>query len=129
MTITEKHHLGIRFKAIPGQDASVFNCATYFPVEPGQPPLWYEATVSSVNADTVLEMNKTLELGEEAAWTASELEKLDAAADVFLPALGMVKGMDGVGFYNNNGLDYGIKEVTSTIAASNQKPSKPYKYW
>lgn len=66
--------------------------------------LWHEVSISCPKADEIFELNKTLELGEEASWTAERLSTVDAVSSLYLPACEMVKHMDGVGFYNDNGM-------------------------
>jgi len=63
---------------------------------------WHEVNISSGRAEEVLEANIKLELGEEAAWNLSEIK---AAEHIYLPALQMLKQMDGVGWHNDNGID------------------------
>jgi hypothetical protein len=51
--------------------------------------------------DEKLDVNTTLENGEEASWHADEVTGL--VENLIRPACHMLKQMDGVGFYNDNG--------------------------
>ncbi|KAE9373238.1 hypothetical protein N431DRAFT_465535 [Stipitochalara longipes BDJ] len=90
-------------------------CSTHFKLLPGPPERkpcekpglghWFEVSISSAQLDSVLEQNQTLELGEEAKWTPEGLSKLGFAKSIYLRACEMLKQMDGIGQYNNNGVD------------------------
>lgn len=64
---------------------------------------WHQASISSVEADAKFEENKTLELGDLPSWTPESLA--GAAPAIYLPACKMLKGMDGVGYWNDNNVD------------------------
>jgi hypothetical protein len=66
---------------------------------------WFEVSISSAQLNGILEQNEKLVLGEEAKWTPEEVSDLDIAKSIYLPALEMLKQMDGVGQYNHNGID------------------------
>ncbi|PMD26780.1 hypothetical protein NA56DRAFT_654562 [Hyaloscypha hepaticicola] len=66
---------------------------------------WFEVSISSTHLNGFLEQNEKLVLGEEAKWTPEEISDLDVAKSIYLPALEMLKQMDGVGQYNHNCLD------------------------
>lgn len=77
-------------RALPGENA------------PDQLVSWYEVSISCPLISKALKINETLELGEEANWQPDEVSVL--AENLVRPACQMLKQMDGVGFYNNNGL-------------------------
>jgi hypothetical protein len=88
---------------------------------------WHEASISSVKSDEQLKQNSTLELGDEATWTAETLEKVDAAKSMYLPACEMVKQMDGIGYHNNNGI---VPQEFRGFMKRNQTPSpQEYQWW
>ncbi len=64
---------------------------------------WYEASISSTSARTILRENETLTLGDEAQWTLQMLVDAGALEAIYKPALQMVKAMDGVGVKMDNG--------------------------
>jgi len=82
---------------------------------------WYEVAIISSEVDTLLEQNKSLELGDEAGWTVENLADIDAAATFFLPACQMLKQMDGIGCRNENGVPFAqFQEFAQT-----QRPVQP----
>ena len=85
---------------------------------------WHEASITCPKADEMFEQNKSLELGDEASWTPEKLSNVAAAQSLYLPACEMLKQMDGVGFYNENGIDgqnvQGL--VTSTVPGIVEQP-------
>ncbi len=76
---------------------------------------WFEVSTSSAQLNGVLEQNEKLELGEEAKWTPEEVSDLDIAKSIYLPALEMLKQMDGVGQYNHNGIGIRDMDVTTHV--------------
>ncbi len=76
---------------------------------------WFEVSISSAQLDGILEQNKKLVLGEEAEWTPEEVSDLDIAKSIYLPALEMLKQMDGVGQYNHNGIDIRSMNATTQV--------------
>ena len=72
---------------------------------------WFEVSMSSAQLNGILEQNEKLGLGEEAKWTPEEVSDLDIAKSIYLPALEMLKQMDGIGQYNNNGVELKAAEV------------------
>lgn len=92
---------------VPGTDLTVFKAIPSSIPRPGceKVDIWHEVSISSVDANKVFEQNKRLELGDEADWTTEYLLKAQALEAMLLPACEMLKKMDGVGFYNDNGVD------------------------
>jgi hypothetical protein len=76
---------------------------------------WFEVSMSSAQLNGILEQNEKLGLGEEAKWTPEEVSDLDIAKSIYLPALEMLKQMDGVGQYNHNGIDIRGTDATTHI--------------
>jgi len=62
---------------------------------------WYETSISCPPIDSALKVSQTLEIGEEASWTSEEVS--DFVENLIRPACQMLKQMDGVGYYNDNG--------------------------
>ncbi len=86
--------------------------------------------MSCAELDTFLEENKKLELGEEAGWTPEGLSKVDAAKSIYLPAIAMLKEMDGLGQNNHNGSDFRYRLPTAedeTLKTSKHKAN--YQFW
>jgi len=82
---------------------------------------WHEVNISSARAEEVLKANTELELGEEASW---DLSKIKAAEHIYLPALEMLKQMDGIGWWNENGID-----IRNRPLPPPQQPQQPYVFW
>ena len=64
-------------------------------------PSWYEVGITCPTIDQILQSNQSLSLGDEADWQPDDLSNF--AENIFRPACQMLKQMDGIGFYNNNG--------------------------
>ncbi|KIL94935.1 hypothetical protein FAVG1_01866 [Fusarium avenaceum] len=73
------------------------------PSRGGQLAQWFEASVSSIRVDEVMQENSSLEFGEKTRWTPETLERQDALKAICEPALRMVSQMDQVGKSNENG--------------------------
>jgi len=74
---------------------------------------------------SLLEQNENLEIGEEGQWTPEGLSRLGYAKSIYLPALDMLKKMDGIGQYNNNGVN--VRSGTSTTTSqATQKPKDEF---
>lgn len=118
LNITEVQSLDIQGSAVPNNEqVSVFEGA---PGHNNQPPTeklgqWWEATISSPEADAAFEENKTLELGDEPTWTPDTLSKMHVASALYLPACEMLKQMDGVGFLNRNGIERATDEASNVV--------------
>ncbi|KAF8854467.1 hypothetical protein BDZ45DRAFT_693398 [Acephala macrosclerotiorum] len=117
LNVTEIQSLDIQGSEVPGKPISVFQAA---PGPNDGPPTeklrqWWEASISSTDADQVLEENKTLELGDEPGWTAETLSKVHVASALYLPACEMLKKMDGVGFLNRNGIERAVVEASKIV--------------
>jgi hypothetical protein len=87
---------------------------------------WFEVSMSSTQLDDILEQNEKLGLGEEAEWTPEEISDLDIAKSIYLPALEMLKQMDGVGQYNHNGIDIRGTDATTRVP---QKAKELEPWW
>ncbi|RYP16787.1 hypothetical protein DL765_004900 [Monosporascus sp. GIB2] len=71
----------------------------------GQPPMWIEASIHSNMVAEAFEENESLEVGDEAKWSAEELSESGVFDDLIRTATQMVKQMDGVGYWSNNNQD------------------------
>jgi hypothetical protein len=109
--------------AVPGKPRTVFRAISNIQDRVACEKLdyWHEVNISSGRAEEVLEANTKLKLGEEAAW---DLSKIKAAEHIYLPALEMLKQMDGIGWWNDNGID-----VRSRPLPSPQQPQQKYVFW
>jgi hypothetical protein len=70
--------------------------------QPSMPPMWYEVCLKSDMISAALEENTELELGDEVSWTAQELLECGAIDRLVQKAADVVKGLDGVGYWNDN---------------------------
>ena len=68
----------------------------------GIPDKWYEASISSVRAEELLEENALMEWGNEVKWTVEDAKEEGVFAALYKPALAMVSQMDLVGCFNDN---------------------------
>ncbi|POS87467.1 hypothetical protein EPUL_001041 [Erysiphe pulchra] len=87
--------------------------------------LWYEVSISSVRLNNELTKNQKLELGELAEWSFEGIGLSSLAYSIYSPACWLLERLDGVGSFNDNGLD--IEE--SSLATSNTKPAAVQFYW
>ncbi|PQE24120.1 hypothetical protein CJF31_00002324 [Rutstroemia sp. NJR-2017a BVV2] len=65
---------------------------------------WFEISLTSVMMDEFLKENPSLQLGQESRWRLKDLITNKVSESLIRPACEMLTQMDGVGFYNNNGL-------------------------
>ena len=121
--------LNIEIKDSPSTGGKVWTASTSPVARLGKDRLdaWYEISVSSARADELFEQNKWLELGEEASWTTESLSTANVAQAMYLPACEMIKKMDGVGYWNENGTD--VDKAMSTITASSTRPPAEVLLW
>jgi hypothetical protein len=78
-------------------------------------PLWFEVSIKSAAAEDYFKQNMKLELGEEVAWTQEMITDASVLKSIWQPASDIVKQMDGVGFWNYNGLESVIKAEESSL--------------
>ncbi|KAL4730375.1 hypothetical protein ACLX1H_002409 [Fusarium chlamydosporum] len=64
---------------------------------------WFEASISSIKAEDMLQENVGLELGERTRWNPDALQRYGALTAICEPAIRMVRQMDRVGDSNENG--------------------------
>jgi hypothetical protein len=125
LKISELYSLDIDKTPLPKESSAYFKLS---PAPPERKPWvkgvghWFEVSISSAQLDNLLEQNENLELGEEAMWNPEGLSKLDLAKSIYLPACEMLKKMDGIGQYNNNGVDVS-SPTTNQITA---KPKEEF---
>jgi hypothetical protein len=115
---------------VPEKDVTIFEAKTNDVYRPGREGVdfWHEVSISSVEANKVIQQNRNLELGDEAAWTPEHLSKMNAAEAMYLPACEMLKQMDGIGFYNDNGVDRNARPPKQSPALEvEQKPR--FQWW
>lgn len=117
LNVTEIQSLDIQGGEVPGKPISIFQGAPGPIDEAPTKKLrqWWEASISSADADEVLEENKSLELGDEPGWTHETLSNMHVASALYLPACEMLKKMDGVGFLNRNGIERAVVEASNVV--------------
>ncbi|PHH67199.1 hypothetical protein CDD81_2968 [Ophiocordyceps australis] len=76
----------------------------------GSPPIWYEAYISSQQAQELLSQNPGLKLGEQATYDGEMLKNDGIFEDLCRPALYMITQMDDIGAFNDNG--HGVQART-----------------
>lgn len=64
---------------------------------------WFEASVSSVRLEELLQQNQDLVPGDEADWSVEQIEQEKLLTDIYQQAAEIVKKMDGVGVECDNG--------------------------
>ncbi|KAF9771494.1 hypothetical protein IL306_010866 [Fusarium sp. DS 682] len=76
------------------------------PVAPpgnGQPSQWFEASISSVRGEEMLQENMGLKFGDKTHWTPETLQNQGVFKAICEPTMKMVSQMDQVGDSNSNG--------------------------
>ena len=68
----------------------------------GEAQRWYEASVSSLGLEKLLDHNKSLKTGERAKWSHAELGQKNILGSLCCPALQMLEHMDQVGGLEDN---------------------------
>ena len=68
----------------------------------GEFPRWYEASVVSRTAEELFGQNQSLLIGQKTAWTTKEMRKKGIFASLYLPAIQMLRRMDGCGANEDN---------------------------
>ena len=86
---------------------------------------WHEVSISSIDAVKDFEENKTLEFGDEASWTPESLSGQNVAEALLRPACEILKHIDGIGYWNDNGIE------GDEAAPPVEKQPEPveYKFW
>lgn len=64
---------------------------------------WYEASLSSVRLEELLQQNQALVPGDEADWSVEQIEQEQLLTDIYQQAAEVVKKMNGIGVECNNG--------------------------
>ncbi|RYP67721.1 hypothetical protein DL770_008559 [Monosporascus sp. CRB-9-2] len=100
----------------------------------GQPPMWIEASIHSNMVSEAFEENESLEVGDEAKWSAEELSESGVFDDLIRTATQTVKQMDGVGYWSNNrqnSLTHGRPPRSDREASRLYRSAGAYKevYW
>lgn len=123
LNITEMQSLEVETQEVPERASCIFMAA---PGPHDRTPSvklakWWEASITSVQLDKVVEENQKLLLGDEPAWAATSLDP-NIATTLFLPACEMLKQMDGIGQHNKNGIVRQENQESLKIA---KKPKIP----
>ncbi|RFN53040.1 hypothetical protein FIE12Z_2623 [Fusarium flagelliforme] len=98
-------------------------------IDHGQIGQWYEASISSIKAEDVLQENVGLELGEQTSWSTDELKRHGAFKAVCEPAIRMVRQMDKVGNSNENGHGTQTDQPPFDAIQYLEDKEKKYSYW
>jgi hypothetical protein len=131
LKVSEIQDLDVDDRKVPGTDLTVIRAiANKWERKPCvKLDSWYEVSISSTEVDDVFQQNEKLELGDEAGWTSQSLTNIGVAQALFLPACEMLKQMDGVGSYNDNGVDVRSELAAPSAVSSRSAPPKPYVFW
>jgi len=123
--VSEIHDLDVNSQM--GASHTVFHAVAHTAPRPGYDKVdfWHEVSISSVKADEEFKKNVELDLGDEADWTHESLSQLQCARAMYLPACEMLKKMDGVGFWNDNGVDVS----KALLPEDSQQKAVDYKFW
>lgn len=76
---------------------------------------WFEASVSSVRLEELLQQNQDLVPGEEADWSLDQIEQEGLLRDIYQQTAEIVKNIDGVGVECDNGHELRRPEAAPTI--------------
>ncbi|KAF4634029.1 hypothetical protein G7Y89_g4089 [Cudoniella acicularis] len=133
LKVSQIDSLVIKRKPIPNIDREVFIAYPHVAdskVCQSQLGSWYEVGISSTKADDLFKQNKSLELGSEAGWTPESISRLEAARSMYLPACGMLKQMDGIGYHNDHGVGF-VRPANeqSVMAEVYIQKTKIEKFW
>lgn len=90
---------------------------------------WYEASISSVRAERVFEENAGMEFGDKATWAEEKLKEEGVFKNLYLPAIGMLEQMDGVGSGNDNGRNPFAGTVVPSVADTKIGELKKDLFW
>jgi len=107
LKVAEIQDLDIFSAPVPDKNITVYKAIASNEYRPGCVKVnsWNEVSIQCVELNEKLKQNLDLELGDEAGWTPQSLSNLSAAQAMYLPACQMLKQMDGVGQWNDNGAD------------------------
>jgi hypothetical protein len=125
LNIMEVHNLDIDWEE--GE-----NVVMFFVTSSEKPnSVWYEISLESVKAKVAFKDNLNLGLGEETEWTAELLlESGVVMKDICVPANYIITKMDGVGFYNDNGIKPLLAEAESLASTKPPREKRPgFTYW
>jgi hypothetical protein len=119
LNITEVIDLKLDSARLMVDGKRVFSASEYTTKSiPGYPHSWYEVGVMSTAAEAAFMGNETLEFGEESSWTEEGLQNAGVFSAICLPACEMVKKMDGVGYYNDNGVQVASAQQLEIVNSS-----------
>jgi len=123
--ITEIYDLDVNAQI--GKTHTIYKAESNTTPRPGceKVDYWHEVRISSIEADKIFEENETLEFGDEASWTPEILSTKHVAGTLCRPACEMLKQMDGIGFWNDNGIE---DDKAAPPAEKKPKPV-PYQFW
>jgi len=118
LNVTEVNDLSLRSRPIDEKTAyhAFATGSAQHPYGEARLPLWFEIGIKSAKAEEHFEQNLKLEFGEEVAWTQETMMKAGVLKAICQPASDLVKQMDGVGFWNCNGLEPVARAVESSTA-------------
>jgi hypothetical protein len=107
LDLTHVHNMRLRptSKKSNGKGRMVRAFPSYGNAEKGMAPSWYEASISSTEAEELLKENEYMEFGEEASWIPTTIAKESVLKAMFEPAIHLINKMDGVGCTDNNQQD------------------------
>jgi hypothetical protein len=93
--------------------------------------MWYEMSITSAEAQEAFKENLNLDFGEETEWNEDLLlETGIVMKDMCEPANYLIKKMDGIGFYNDNGTKPLLADVESVASTKVPRHMRPgYEYW
>jgi len=88
------------------------------PERPDEEPMWIEMSISSTKIGDLLKQNEALGVGQETAWKVEDFLTDGTLSSIYVPACTLVRKMDGIGFYNDNGLVPSIGRFNPAIPAA-----------
>jgi len=123
--IAEIHDLDVNAQV--GETHTIYKAESNTVPRPGceKVDYWHEVSISSTDAIKNFEENMTLEFGDEASWTPESISKQNVAAAMYQPACEMLKQMDGIGFWNDNG----IEEDKAAPPIDKRREPVKYQFW
>ncbi|KAF5023319.1 hypothetical protein F66182_4627 [Fusarium sp. NRRL 66182] len=95
----------------------------------GQLGQWFEAGITSFQAEELLKENEELEFGEKSHWTPETMERKGVFKSICEPPLRMVSQMDQVGNSNDNGHGPRTNLQTYDAVEEAKERNKGFVFW
>jgi hypothetical protein len=85
---------------------------------------WHEVDITSTATEEYFSENRSMEFGEVAGWTVADIIDAGVLPSIYEPSCSMITGMDGVGYYNDNGNGERARKIEKKKLEDEQKALK-----